>query len=751
MKKRHTIGLLVATITDEFSNRVAIGAMEAAKQLDANLIIFPGKYVGIQEINELHNAKYEYQYNVLFKLAAEAQLDYLIVAVGTIAFAYDNAQQKAFLDNLGNTPILSVAAEIEGYDFLQFDNSSGISAAMDFLASHGRKHICMMVGDLNNAVFAQRYETYRKGLEANGLPYEDRCIMASHISEHAFPEIERLLDANPEVDAIMCATDIIAVDVCKVLTMRNLRVGTDVAVVGFDDLPIDTRLDPPLASVRADAVQLGKRAVEKAVNYLNGVKDEGHYLESQFIPRRSCFRFVDDLNIAEKLFSGEYPAMVSKVKAYFAERSRNEADESNACAMILQLMAHLDQHYAARRVDEAVVPETIALLDQAMPLKEDLETDRILEGLYVWLLRNCPASNIPYIQMLHRYFRAERTGRTIESVTNEFLERTHVDNIFIRDTLMFGGQAKDSYAQLMIRLSSLGALTAFLYTFNKPITHRYGDAFPDNPTWTFQAYCYGENVFTLGEAQRIATPEVFQNEYLNAGRQHVLVAADLFSAETQYGVALLEPQNETFLDELELITYQLSAAVRTLALLQRQEKLLDELHTSNRALDRMSKIDELTGIYNRKGFYPAAEELISAPEHRGKPFIVCYGDMDNLKMVNDTYGHAEGDFSIKLMARCLEHAMGEGAIVGRMGGDEFAAVVPAAPGATVEALLARKEAFIQRFNESGEKPYPFGLSLGMLECVCGSSDDLDAALDKADDLLYIEKRRKKSRSATPRG
>lgn len=107
-EKRYNIGLLIANITDAFSNGIAKGAIRRAAELDANLVIFPGKYIGIQN-------KYEYQYNVLFDIAAAAELDYLITAVGTIAYAYDGDQRKAFLDILGNTPVLSVASEIPVY------------------------------------------------------------------------------------------------------------------------------------------------------------------------------------------------------------------------------------------------------------------------------------------------------------------------------------------------------------------------------------------------------------------------------------------------------------------------------------------------------------------------------------------------------------------------------------------------------------------------------------------------------------
>ena len=749
--RRHNIGLLVATITDDFSKRIAIGAMEAAKQLDVNMVIFPGKYVGVQHINEQYEAEYEYQYNALFDIAAQAKLDYLIVAVGTIAYAHNNDYQKKFLERLGDTPILSLASDLEGCNCLRFDDCSGITEAVNYLATHGRKHIGMIAGDLNNDGFRQRYTAYRQALEANGLTFKDSYMVPCGHAYRCYPEVEQLLDSNPELDAIMCATDLIALDVYEVLKTRNIRVGIDMAVVGFDDLPAASRVAPPLASVRADAMELGKRAVEKAVNELNGVQDDCHTLESYFIPRRSCYKYVDDSSIVEKIFRGGYSAMMDYiVNEYFVQRRREAAVDSDSYELILKLFNHLYRNYVGKPVEENAVGETILLLQQAMPLREDPGMDSILHGAYLWFLRNCHAVNVPYILMLHRYFRADERKDRTEELIRQYAEHSHTENIFIRDALMFGGNLKESYARIMKKLDSVGALTAFIYTFPKPITHHYGDSFPKNLTWSFKSYSYGHDVFSLPkDEQRMSTPEVFDNDHLCTNRQHIFVVADLFSAETQYGIALLEPRDETFLDALELVTYQLSSAVRTLDILKKQGKLLEELHASNLALERMSKIDELTGVYNRKGFYPAAEELIGHPRHRGKAFVVCYADLDDLKGVNDTYGHAEGDFSIRLVANCLAHVLGDGAVIGRMGGDEFAAIVPASPNESIETLSGRKERFIQCFNESGEKPYRFDLSLGLYECPCENGNALRSALDRADSLLYAEKKDKKSRKANP--
>lgn len=138
---RFNVCILSATLTDVFSNELVRGAIAAARQLDMNLTVMPGKYLGIQDLNDRYEAFYEYQYNVLFSYAAKANFDYIIAPVGTIAYAYNNDAKKKFLDTFKGTPVLCVAADVEGYECLEFDNGSGISSAVDYLAAQGRKHI----------------------------------------------------------------------------------------------------------------------------------------------------------------------------------------------------------------------------------------------------------------------------------------------------------------------------------------------------------------------------------------------------------------------------------------------------------------------------------------------------------------------------------------------------------------------------------------------------------------------------------
>lgn len=747
--KRYCIGLLVANITDIFSNDLAKGAMRAAERLGADLFIFPGKYVGIQGLYEHNETKYEYQHNLLFQFAAEAKLDYLIVAVGTIAYSIDDEMKKKFLEIFEGTPVLSVASEIEGYDFLQFDNRSGITSAMDYLAARGRKRIGMLVGDLLNQECAVRYSAYLEGVAEYELEFEERFVSECHIGYECVPQVEAFVERNPDLDAIICVNDVIAAETYKVLAKRGKVIGKDVAVVGFDDQPFAADLVPPLASVKADAEQLAERAVEKAVNYLNGVEDNVHYTKTRFIPRQSCYADVRFLNAPETMFEGELDEIKRNMLRYFSVVSENEDEAESLCQPLYELLEQLKRDYIDRDGDLETAERTTAhvrkLLGDESPLKNSLsKVFPVVTESYIWLLRNCTAKSIGAIKTLKTLFTVSSEKISDDSIAKRYIDQAHVINIFIRDALMLGGDLKNSYAQILKRLTNVGSMTSFLYVHDEPVRHPYGEAFPTGLTWTFKSYCYGsESYMVPDEEQHIPMPEVFRNKYLDSDRRHTLVVADLYSAEDQYGIALLEPRNAQFFDELELVTYQLGSAVKMLHILRRQDMLLTEIHARNLALENESKIDELTAVYNRRGFYVAADKMINAPENKGGEFIVCFADMDNLKMVNDSYGHIEGDFSLRLTAECLRFAFGEGAVIGRTGGDEFAAIIPMRGELNAELVKDRKRRFVEDFNNSRQKPYIFGTSVGVIECRLENSYDLKAALDKADDLLYVQKSKRK--------
>lgn len=122
--------------------------------------------------------------------------------------------------------------------------------------------------------------------------------------------------------------------------------------------------------------------------------------------------------------------------------------------------------------------------------------------------------------------------------------------------------------------------------------------------------------------------------------------------------------------------------------------------------------------------------------------IAAFADMDNLKIVNDTYGHIEGDFSLKKIAECMKVLFGNSEIIGRVGGDEFVAFDICSADFSIEKLQERKNQLMEKINQQVNKPYKISFSMGLYECYCSNSYDLKEAIDKADDKLYIEKKKR---------
>lgn len=161
-------------------------------------------------------------------------------------------------------------------------------------------------------------------------------------------------------------------------------------------------------------------------------------------------------------------------------------------------------------------------------------------------------------------------------------------------------------------------------------------------------------------------------------------------------------------------------------------------------LKSMYILDFMTALYNRRGFYskikPKLENCISLRYD----LVVVSIDMDGLKAINDTYGHAEGDYAIKSLSNLLTLSSDEKSIVSRFGGDEFVVAGVFPDGENVakrfEETLLRK---IDAFNEISNKPYKISASVGISVTKPDENTNLDTLIELADDIMYREKETRK--------
>jgi len=158
----------------------------------------------------------------------------------------------------------------------------------------------------------------------------------------------------------------------------------------------------------------------------------------------------------------------------------------------------------------------------------------------------------------------------------------------------------------------------------------------------------------------------------------------------------------------------------------------------------LSLRDELTGLYNRRGFLELATQGLRLASREQRAAAVIFCDLNGMKEINDQHGHEEGDRALKDTANMLRGACREVDVVARFGGDEFVvfALDFSEPGLLV--LRERVRASLAELNRSGERPFLLSLSVGAAFFQPESAETIEQLLDRADAEMYERKRARRA-------
>ena len=152
--------------------------------------------------------------------------------------------------------------------------------------------------------------------------------------------------------------------------------------------------------------------------------------------------------------------------------------------------------------------------------------------------------------------------------------------------------------------------------------------------------------------------------------------------------------------------------------------------------------DELTGLYNRRGFYAIGEHLRRECLRHGRSLSVVQVDVDGLKSINDAFGHAAGDQAIAATASILGCTFRESDLVARLGGDEFVAIALDADRAVMPRVAARLDEALAQHTLRSKAPYALSLSSGFSVLAPPDRPTLNDLIESADHALYASKRRR---------
>lgn len=160
----------------------------------------------------------------------------------------------------------------------------------------------------------------------------------------------------------------------------------------------------------------------------------------------------------------------------------------------------------------------------------------------------------------------------------------------------------------------------------------------------------------------------------------------------------------------------------------------------HRLLRSLSLYDDLTGLYNRRGFITLAEQHLKLARRKGEHCILIYADLDGLKQINDAHGHHEGSAAIRYAAEILRDTFRQADIAARLGGDEFTVMLTDAPPMDTARLRARLQSNIDKFNRTGAQTFRLSLSVGIASFDPSSQVTLEELMNEADRLMYEQKR-----------
>ncbi len=771
MGTRATIGLYIADVADEFRNSLCRGAFSAAKEEDVSLLVFPGKYLR-RHCQEDSGQICEYQHNTFYSYCYEEGIDLAVVNMGSMLCRADNGKIRSeFLKRFREIPVLAVASDEDSCSYIKYDNRTGIRDAVRFLCREKRcSHIAMAVSGAGNDDIYERLNAYKDSLMENSLPVEDELIAYGDLTDGCTEPVQQMLRHRPDIEAVICSDEAAAEGVYEAVRGVGRTIGRDIYVVGFDGMDDCCRMTPPLASIGVDVSRLGYESIKTACRMLREKRKIQIVLKTKFEPRESVGYQPYDLHgglaFLHDLVSrnADLKSVSSSVTDFIFHEPvwdyQAEYQKKLLCTFFQKLFdRYFDGLMKRSSAEDIYIQFRNMALRGMMGYVEPAGLFRLFDVLYqIFCVQNkTMTERLEFHNLLEKFRQCIMDGMSAGQFRagRKHAKTYHATNVITRDILLFGGGSEESYREVLDRMKPLGMKNGYLYIWEEP------QECSCEEVWHAPEYVLlkvfqkdGELVKIPRVEQKMRTCDSMRNPYFDREKRFTYLVIDIYSKSQQLGFYLCDLEYEN-LHYAEFLTYQLSAAVHLIQLYQRQWRMHKELEESREQLkanhmesEVTSMSDERTGLLNRHGFMCAAQKLIDDAKACGQAaVIVGCADMDNLKDINGFYGHEEGDSAIRAAAGILEETFGTDGIVGHMGGDAFAVILPQDKKGDEKRYRRVLEEVTESTNKECAKSYRIQLSMGIGEFACREDMEIKAMLEEAGDLLYKEKKERKERSA----
>jgi DNA-binding LacI/PurR family transcriptional regulator len=283
--QRTNIGVFVDTLDQDYQQQVVLGIDAEAKSLELDVTCFVGGLLKAPD-------PYQAELNAAYALCDAARIDALVVLSGTLANYSGMESLSQYCRRYMHLPVCSIGGALAGAVEVAVDNRAGVRQALTHLAQTcGRRRIAFVKGPQGNDEAQERFQVYREAVEDLRLANEADLVVEGDFLEPSGARAVKILldDRRLGFDALMCASDLMAIGAMRELAERKVAVPQKVAVVGFDDIQAARFAAPSLATVRQPLYEQGRRALREVVARISEKDLPGRvFLDASFIPRESC-------------------------------------------------------------------------------------------------------------------------------------------------------------------------------------------------------------------------------------------------------------------------------------------------------------------------------------------------------------------------------------------------------------------------------------------------------------------------------
>lgn len=761
-KKRKTIAIVMGNAISSYSTDLVEGFRVCAKEEDVNLVFLTGPHLPRYCKDILSGSfswDYEYQFHTIYDYVHYIKPDAIIVAYGLLSQFKYVPNINEFIKKFEGIPCLVLGDQVDdpNIPYLTGGNYHGMKEVVEHLIKvHGYKKIGFVGGPKRNFDSNQRMQAYRDAMAEAHLEVKESYIVHGNFREVADEEVTWLLDNNPGLEAIVFANDSMAKAGYRVCAARDLVIGHDIAITGYDDTDVAKTLEPPLTSVAHSSFVFSYKALQAALKLCDGEIPKSEDLEAQFQCRSSCGCKSKSVSLKAGMSIDEIKKFTEANVAIMTEElftSVPYEKDKNKYHMLLELYFSdvIDMVFGSKG-DEVSFEVLLRYLKR---LTEDTYVSKrlLLEHISRFLSelldysedRRKQSALISISNAMSQYIHSEEVNQlNLEIIQSD--RKNWFIPIFTMDLTYGRMDMREQMTCIMTRLQAMGITSAYLLFFGDKIINKKDEQMilPDKMYLT--AHYDEQNMICYG-AKELKPVQMYQGftELFPQDRPHFYTAFPIFSGVEQYGMIMCEANQSEYMFSL-ICSLQLGSLRRSINLNLLERQMKQELEEKNRILSVISANDELSQLLNRRGFMEKSLEAIR--KNKGKKACLVFADIDHLKEINDCFGHAAGDFAIVTAADYLRQCMPSDSVIARIGGDEYVALVITEckdeEFCTSETITSHLEQYMKTFNEACSKPFYVEMSAGICEFVCDKKTDLTELLSRSDDILYEKKKKRRA-------